>query len=108
MKKSILVAAIIGLFVITGNEVSAQDAKAVNKIEKATTAAVNTIKKDKTLSAADKEKFIKRLSALSDSAQSTDKKTKVDFELEYNRIASNYARITSKALPALEPTKSGN
>ena len=110
MKKSILIAAILSLFVLVGNNVSAQTNKAVatTKVEKVTIAAIKTIKDNKSLSDTDKQKFIKRLTALSNSAKATDKKTSVDFELEYNRIASNYKRITSKTLPDLNTTKSGN
>ena len=110
MKKTILITAIIGLFVCIGNSASAQTAKAVTvtKIEKVTIAAIKTIKDDKSLSDEDKQKFIKRLSALSSSATATDKKTAINFKLEYNRIASNYARITKKSLPAIGATKSGN
>ena len=108
MKKSILIAALLGLFVIVGNNASAQDAKVVSKIEKTTIDAIKTINNNKSLSDADKQKFIKRLSVLSDSAKASDKETKVNFEQEYNRIADNYARITNKSLPAIDSTKNDN
>jgi len=108
MNKSILITVLLGSFALIGNDVLAQNTKAISKIEKTTIDAIKTIKDDKTLSDADKEKFIKRLSDLSSSAKSDNKKTEADLALDYNRIASNYARITNKSLPVLAPSKAVN
>ena len=109
MRKSILITALLALFVCAGSNAIAQTEKSakVTKIEKVTTDAIKTIKDDKTLSEDEKARFIKRLNALS-KVMKAEGKTMADFESGYKGVASNYARITNKALPAVKTTKSGN
>ncbi len=110
MKKSILVNALLGLFIFIGNNTFAQTSKTItDEINTAIVSAEATIKKEKSLSDVDKQKFMARLQAISKSAKTRDdKEAEILFEKEYKRIADNYKRITSKSLPKLHPDKKEN
>ncbi len=101
MIKSIVIATITSLLIISGNNVMAQAVKIVD-IEATTASAIETINNNKTLSNTDKQKFITRLETLSNASKVKANKTPIDFELRYNRIASNYKGITKQTLPTLK------
>ena len=103
MKKIIVSAAFLGLFILFGNNVSAQASEnIVNEIEVATKAAVSLINDNSSLNDADKKKFIARFEANAKySKAQEDSKAKTSFNDGYKRLADNYNRITGKTLPAL-------
>lgn len=104
MKKLFISASLISLFILIGINVSAQATKAiVQKIDAATSSAITSIKEDKLLKDAEKEKFILRIETFADVAKKNDDAKAMDiFKNEYNRIAENYKRTTGNELPKLK------
>lgn len=107
MKKSILIPLIVfGLFALNGSSVLAQTevtakntTKELSKTEKITIDAILVISKNKSLADADKQKFIKRLQALSNNTKTGNT---ARFKEEYKRLSNNYKRVTNKTLPTIK------
>jgi hypothetical protein len=107
MKKLLISASLFGLFILFGNNICAQTSKAVtHEIDTDTKTAISTIKEDKALKDAQKEKFILRIEAFAKAAKKNDDtKAKEIFEKEYKRIADNYNRVTGNSLPKITKEK---
>ncbi|PJA07457.1 MAG: hypothetical protein COX70_06535 [Flavobacteriales bacterium CG_4_10_14_0_2_um_filter_32_8] len=107
MKKLILSVSLFGLFLLFGNTVSAQATIAVvQKIDAATNSAITSIKENKSLKDAEKEKFVLRIETFASAAKKNEDARAIEvFEAEYNRIAENYKRTTGNELPELIANK---
>jgi len=107
MKISILIASLIGVFVLFGNTLSAQDSKnLIIEIETVTKSAIKTIKENKSISDRDKGKFIQRAETILKMAQNeNDENRRISFEKEYKKLSDIYNRLAGKSLPVLKTSK---
>lgn len=107
MKKLIITAGILGVFLLAGNTVSAQASAEVSaKIDAMTSAAITAINNETSTTPEQKQKVISRIQAFTTtSKQAADADAIKVYAREYSRIAENYHRITGKELPAVEGGK---
>ena len=107
MKNSILIASLIGVFVLVSNPISAQDSKnLIIEIETVTKSAIKTIKDNKSISDRDKGKFIQRAETILKMVQNeNDENKRIRFEQEYKKLSDVYNRITGKTLPVSKKEK---
>jgi len=104
MKKIIITASLVSLFVISTNTVFAQASESMKtEIEATISIATTKIKNNKTLTDSEKKNFIARIEAAAKTAKiKNDAEAKESFNQDYMRISKNYTAKTGQPLSDLE------
>ncbi len=100
MKKIIICASILGLFVLTANNVAAQTSQTVTKeIDTKTAVAIKTINANKKLTDTEKKNYVTRISIAARVAKTkNDTEGKASYDNDFNTLEASYSKKTGEQL----------